>query len=384
MIKSIAIITNKYPNRFDPHIVMFVQQFAWAIADSGVHCSVICPMAVPLNPRYLRLPDSILETTPKGNHVKVYFPKYAGFGQTDLLVWNPARLSTHFFTKSAEGVLSQLPKKPDALYGHFVTPAGIATARLGKKHAIPSFMGFGEFDLSTIEHFGGVEAAAKELKHLQGVIAVSGKNKELLVDNHVVDESMVGIFPNAYNEERFKKMDRDLSREKFGFPKDAFIVGFVGSFDERKGVLRLLEAVKRLDDVYVICAGKGSLKPVDDRCLHNTPVLHSDLPAFLSAADVFALPTQNEGCSNAIIEAVACGCPIISSDMSFNFEILDKTNAILIDPDNVDELTQAIRTLRDQPALREALAKGSLEKAKGLTLPVRAANILAFMESRGA
>ena len=112
--------------------------------------------------------------------------------------------------------------------------------------------------------------------------------------------------------------------------------------------------------------------------------MHDDLALFYNACDVFALPTRMEGCCNAIVEAVACGLPVVSSDRLFNRDILDETNAILIEPDDVDGLTEAIRKLRDDAALRGKLAAGSREMAKKLTIQRRGENILGFLNERAA
>ena len=74
---------------------------------------------------------------------------------------------------------------------------------------------------------------------------------------------------------------------------------------------------------------------------------------------MFCLPTLNEGCSNAIVEAIACGLPIISSNLPFNDDILDSSNALLVNPESVDDIASAIKQLMDNSDLRQKLAEGS-------------------------
>lgn len=381
-IKEICVITNKYPNELEPNALVFLQQLVWSFSDCGIVCNVICPVPVNINPAYLRLPKESEEKTSKDNKIKLYFPRYIGFGQTNYGPINPARITTYFFTKAVEQVIKVAKIRADVLYGHFITPAGIAVSRIGAKYSIPCFMAYGEATLMTINHFGGVERVARELKSLNGVVAVSTRNKHVLVDLSIVDSSKVHVFPNAYRSDRFRKIDKYEARKQLGLPSSLFIAAFVGSFDERKGMPQLLKAARLLGTkIGIICAGKGPITPDVENCLFSGPVHHDELSWFYNAADVFVLPTQNEGMSNAIIEAMACGLPIISSDLPFNDDILDDSNSIRIDPNDVDALISAITTLRDNPELRARLAQGSLNKAKNLTLDARARNIMSFIQT---
>ena len=106
---------------------------------------------------------------------------------------------------------------------------------------------------------------------------------------------------------------------------------------------------------------------------------HNELPDYLNAADVFVLPTLSEGCCNAMIEAMACGLPIISSDASFNWDVLHETNSLLIDPNSVSQIQDSILKLYNDKQLRNKLADGAIKSASCLTLKKRAERIISFI-----
>lgn len=79
---------------------------------------------------------------------------------------------------------------------------------------------------------------------------------------------------------------------------------------------------------------------------------------------------------------MACGLPVISSNLPFNWDVLDETNSIMVDPENIDEIAHAIKCLHDDVPLRERLAVGALRKAESLTIDQRSKAIVEFVKSK--
>lgn len=382
MKNKILVLVNKYPNDYERNICVFIQQLIWQFADLGYDCSVISPLAVNLNIRYFNLTEVTYEYTENNKRITVYRPKYFSLGQGDgPFQKNRVSFTTNSYENIVRATIGKYSINFDFIYSHFLCPSGVVAARLGKIYNVPSFMAHGEALYAGDEKYGN-SVLKKELLNLTGVIAVSSQNRDFLVHAGVINQEIVGVFPNGFRKERFHQIDKCFCRKYFRFPEDAFIVGIVGSFDDRKGIFRLEQACDRLENVYFVCAGSGEQIPRSKKCLFASSVDHSDLPFFYNALDVFVLPTLNEGCCNAIVEAIACGCAIISSDRSFNYDICDKSNSILINPNDIQEISDSIQYLKDNPSILKCLCEGSVKKAKLLDLESRAKNILNFIKNK--
>lgn len=382
-MKDIYVLVNKYPNKIEPNVCVFIQQLVWSFADEGYMCKVINPLPINLNSKYLKFPKHIIEKNENGKNIEIFYPKYISLGQDKKIlqkfrVW----FTTKMYIKAVDSILKKekINNEEACIYSHFICPSGVAAAVLGKKYHIKSFMAHGEALYKGDIKYGN-NRLKKYFENLTGVIAVSTQNKNYLINAGVIDAEKIGVFPNGYRSERFYKIDRNIAREHFGWNKEQFIVGFCGSFDVRKGILRLQSAVDMINDDNVVfaCAGKGKLVPTSDKCILKNPINNDELVYFYNAIDVFCLPTQNEGCCNAIVEAIACGCPIISSDRKFNYDILDNNNSVLVNPDSIDEIRKAIEEIMLDREKLILMSESSLKKAYELTIENRIDNILKFI-----
>ena len=372
---NLCFITYKYPGKHNSSDYAFVKQLVEAIASLGNHCTVLVPFNMI---HYKCLSVANEEYSIGKGKVTVLRPSYLSFSNFHL---GSFRLSEWFHKKAINRAFRMLETKPDAIYGHFwkSTYDGFEYA---KANNIPLFVASGESEISKM--FILPKNKKEFSEYVSGVICVSSKNRDESISLGLTTTDKCGVFPNAVNAELFKKMDKNQCRKQLGLPLNAFIVAFVGWFIERKGPRRVAEAIKKIqgESVYSLFIGKGEQTPDCDNILFRGGVQHDEVPLYLNAADVFVLPTLHEGCCNAVVEAMACGLPVISSNLPFNWDVLDETNSIMVDPNSIDKITDAICVMRDDPEKRAMFAEGALKKAKSLTIDKRAESIIYVIKTR--
>ena len=276
----------------------------------------------------------------------------------------------------------RVKSKPDVCYGHFWKSV-FSLYPLAKQCGIPLCGASGEEDVGYYVHC--TDEFKQEVRdYISGVVSVSTKNQQECFMLNLVEPEKSKVIPNAIDQSLFHLMDKTDCRNKLGISKEDFVVAFVGQLVPRKGTLRLSDALKCIGDptIKAVFIGSGSDDPDYEGILHKGRVAHDDVPVWLNAADVFVLPTENEGCCNAIIEAMACGLPVISTDAPFNYDILDENNSIMIDCHDVDAIVEAIRRLHNDEPLRQRLSQGAVHTAENLSISHRAERIVSFIQKQ--
>ena len=379
MNKQICFILDWYPTSTNNGCI-FAKHLICAIADQGFDCVVIAPRIK--NAQTENVPYERSEKTENGNPIRIFTPTYWHLSSRKQTM----KLSMNNHFKAVMKVIKKENLHPDAVYGHFIYQCGLTAARVGKELGIPSYCACGENSLRLMPcnepYSTGMKSAGwKEiLNGLTGIISVSSYNKELLLENDFYkDEQRIAVFPNGFDSRKFYPMDKAQARKQLGFPEDQFIIAFTGAFTQRKGIDKLNNALKSCDDVYSIFLGDGELRPDCENILFCGKVSNDQVVFYLNAADVFVLPTKGEGCCNAIIEAIACGLPIISSDLAFNDDVLNEKNSIRIDVESERQIADAINQLKEDTKQREMLVQGAVDSSKSLSITERAKRILEFM-----
>ncbi len=379
-MKHICIVAEGYPTADNP-VQTFVDKLVCEFADWGYKCSVVAPQSITkvLLRGWKKRPLHWTKTTKNRNIIDVYQPFYMSFSNSKYM-----QALSNFTMQMAvkKGVkLANKKRKTDIMYAHF-WQCGVFAGIEAERYNLPLFVACGESKISVQNRF--TESKIKSsLKPLRGVISVSTENKEDSIELGLAKENDFIVLPNGIDSTVFYPRERKQIRGKLGITEADFVVGFVGSFIERKGTLRLSEAIKNSgENIKSIFIGSGEEQPDCDGIVFSGRLPHEKIPEYLSACDVFVLPTLAEGCCNAIVEAMACGLPVISSDLPFNDDILDDTNSIRINPLDIKGISNAIKTLKEDEMLRDALSEGAIKTAEKLAIDKRAERILDFMNQK--
>ena len=374
--KSICIITNGYPTKDDP-VYAFIQPLVREIADKECSCTVIAPQSISnqLVSRKNRRPYRWIDKTEKGNEIIIFQPQYISVSRMKLKEYS---ISVCSRDRAIMKCFEKERIKADVLYAHF-WDCGIAASKIAEKINVPVYVATGESKIRVYEYYPQ-EIVNKYKNYVHGVISVSTKNlnesKELLL---LDDKSKTIILPNAYNPAEFYPMSKREAREILGIPIASKIAIFVGAFSNRKGVLRVVEAAKEIEDLKLILVGSGEQQPESTQIIYSGKLPHEKIVEYLNAADVFVLPTLAEGCCNAIVEALACGLPIVSSNLPFNEDILNNNNSILINPESISDLSSALKKIFLENGLMTDLSNGALRTAHKLSIGNRCSQICDFI-----
>ncbi len=175
----------------------------------------------------------------------------------------------------------------------------------------------------------------------------------IIATNKQLYDISKGINPNTFlitngtDLELFKPVDRK--------PRRKFVVGFVGnlsspSFREYKGYDMLEMAVETLSKEL---KREVELKPA----LYGAGQLpYTEMPAYYNELDCLVHPSKNEGCSNTIVEALACGVPVITTKVAYHGENLTEGENCLFVRRETGDIAEKIKTLIRNPALRKKLS----------------------------
>lgn len=216
------------------------------------------------------------------------------------------------------------------------------------------------------------------------IIANSNRVKEDIIRHYKVIPRDIVVIYNGIDLLEFNPDERDLhikERDRIGIDKDSLVLLFVGSGFERKGLGSLIESVGELNKqrkVTLIVVGNGNYSRykrlgkrfgVEEKVYFLGP--QSNVKRFYLASDIFVLPSIYEPFSNACLEAMACGLPVITSRVNGVSELLEKDNEvrdlIIDEPRDSNEIARKVTMLFDEEK-RRRIGRRCRDIASGLTI----------------
>lgn len=205
-------------------------------------------------------------------------------------------------------------------------------------------------------------------------ICETGNDYLTAVKNRIADREKTVIIPNSVNISEYANLKKDYDLlNNLGFTSENFVIGNVSRFDEQKNQKLIIQAayflVKKYPDIRFVFVGSGShLRQMQDLVRESNLedfVLFagesSGLRKYYSIFDIFVFPTFWEGMPYVMLEAMASRRAIICSNIPNLLELVKPNySALVIDPNNMDDLFQKISSLHANKELRDKLAENAM------------------------
>mgnify|MGYP001254024940 CR=1 FL=1 len=200
------------------------------------------------------------------------------------------------------------------------------------------------------------------------VIAVS-EDIAAKLERAGVDRKKIRVVYNGVGSE-FSPRDRQMARRELGLPESRFIVIFVGLLVPVKGVEFLLEALPLLNDsnVYCVLVGDGVSQSELEAKARDLGIAEqvqfvgrraaSEVPLWISSADVLALPSLSEGRPNVVLEAQACGIPVVATRVGGTPELVrDGQTGLLVEPGSAASMARGLGRLLGDAPFRDSIGR---------------------------
>lgn len=349
------VLTKIFPNAVEPLSSPFNRQ---QFTELSRLCDVQVLATIPWFPgarafgkwsRAGRLFDVPENETIAGLHVR--HPRFAFLPKIG------AGISGPLYVASLARTVLEYRGKADVVLGSWAYPDGFAAVVLGRLLGIPAVIKLHGSDMNVVARLPGPRRGLKwAFPRAARVVAVSGPLRDAAIALGASPDR-VDVVPNGIDRRRFHPADRLVARRALGISAEGSVIVCVGNIERHKGSLDLVQAfatmprVERQDGALLVMVGDGAAKSecqqlaadlgVDVSFVGARP--HEEIPQWIAACDVFALPSWNEGMPNVVLEALACGRRVVATRVGGTPDILtSEALGALVPPRDVDALAHAL------------------------------------------
>ena len=332
-----------FPNAARPNHGVFVEnRLRHLVASHPVAATVMAP--VPFFPfrsaRFGAWSEHARAPRRETRHgLVVHHPRYGtiprfGMSVAPLLLYRAALVAARRLL--AEG------ERFDLIDAHYLYPDGVAAEWLGRALGLPVVVTARGSDVSLLpSHALPRRMIQAMMRRVDGLIAVSAALRTAMIALGAAPER-VTVLRNGVDTRLFRPLGRSAARAALGLTRPTLIS--VGLLIERKGHHRVIEAMASLPGFELLVVGEGPERPrlealiarlgLTDRVRLLGARPHADLANCYAAADALVLASSREGWANVLLEAMACGTPVIAARIWGNPEVVQERAAGLIYDEN--------------------------------------------------
>ena len=278
---------------------------------------------------------------------------------------------------------------PDLIFSFFLYPDGYAALKVGQALGVPvAAMSIGS-DINRIGDSISAHHTRTVLREADFLLTVSDDLRKKAVNMGAKPDKSRAVI-NGCDLAVFHPRDRRQARAMLGIGVDTEAVVYVGRMDVKKGLRELVEAAVSLrgerEKLQVYLVGEGPDRPLIENAIaagnthgyiHLRPSCSfDDVAIWMAAADVVTLPSYMEGCPNVVLESLACGRPVVATEVGGIPEIMSNECGRLVPPRNAGALAEALGIVLDYRWDAKAISA-----SRGRSWDAVAAELLAIFET---
>jgi len=363
MLRVLTLAT-LFPNGLRPTLGVFVERQTQALAARpGVKVQVVAPVGLPAWPLSLHPHYAPLRHLPRReswNGLQVHRPRYRVWPK--LGTAGTARRMAAALLPLLRNIRKDFPF--DVIDAEFFWPDGPAAVVLAQKLGVPvSIKARG----SDIHVWGARPGVGWQViaagQAADGMLAVSAAIRDDMIALGMPAEH-IRIHHTGVDLDAFRAVDRAAAKAALGV--DGPLLVTAGGLLVRKGQDLAIAALKSIPGATLILVGDGPDRARLEGLASGLPVRflgvrpHGELPALLGAADVMVLPTVSEGLANVWVEALACGTPVVTTDVGGAREVIDRSAYGRLVPRDPVAIAGAVNELLADPTAPETVREGAL------------------------
>jgi len=263
----------------------------------------------------------------------------------------------------------------DLVHSHFIWPFGYAGTIISKTYDVPLLLTAHGYDIYRLPFLNEKwrYRIVSVLESADHIVTVSDSNARCLQRLGITKQ--YSVIPNGYDSAIFYPIDKTDCRNLLGIDQEKKVILSVGVLEPVKGHKNLITAIAEIsrirDDILCLIIGRGTLerelrRQISALGLEDVVKLigwkpHPEIPIWLNACDILALPSLSEGNPSVIFEALACGKPVVATRVGGISEIIiDERYGILCQNNNPNEIKEKLLLSLD----KKWDAKEILEYAK--------------------
>ncbi len=355
----VLIVSRLYPRPSDPVLGIFVEE---EVKELSKQCQIEVISPTPWFPplkffkkwyAYTRIP--VHEAR---NGIEVFRPRTILFPKNYL--FSLLGFSSYFsLLRCAREIDRGFPF--DLVHAHTAYPDGFAAVMLGRALGRPTVVTVHGGDITIyFKRYLWRKLGLWALSNADQVIAVSGSLRRLAVEEYGLDEDKVVVVPNGIDTTKFVPIPRAAALERLELKGEASRILYVGGIKKSKGIEYFLKAAKRLmgtshRPIELLLIGEGDYDRGARLLAQELEIARAvtfvgkrpnpEIPLWMNACDLLVLPSLSEGFGVVLIEAMACGKPVVATRCGGPEDIVNPDVGVLVPPGDEAALAKALQEI---------------------------------------